>query len=84
MHLSSKLCLLLGVLVLLSLFTMVQTIVMGIDFGSQYFKIALVRPGGVDIVVNEQSARKTQSVIAFRIDNLERLFGEVASQQVID
>jgi hypoxia up-regulated 1 len=70
------------ILILFSFINVTQEIVMGIDFGSQYFKIAVVRPGGIDIVLNEQSARKTQSLIAFRLDTIERLFGDAAAQQM--
>jgi hypoxia up-regulated 1 len=80
--LSRLLLLVWSVVILFSLVHTTQALVMGVDFGSQYFKIAVVRPGRIDIVLNEQSARKTQSIIAFRMDTLERLFGDAAALQV--
>lgn len=50
---------------------------MSIDFGSQYMKIALVKPGvPMEIVLNKESRRKTPNLIAIR--NGERFFGDAA------
>jgi len=39
---------------------------MGIDLGSQWYKLAMVRPGRpIDIVLNEQSARKTHTMVGW-------------------
>lgn len=58
----------------------VHSLVIGIDFGSESFKIALVKPGSIDIVLNEESSRKTPSMVAFSPHG--RLFGEQAYQFV--
>lgn len=51
--------------------------VLGIDFGSEYIKVASVKPGTpFHIVVDEQSKRKIPSVVAF--DQGERWFGNGA------
>lgn len=48
--------------------------VMSIDLGSEYMKIAIVKPGvPMEIITNEDSARKTASIVCMR--NGERLFG---------
>ncbi|VDK42593.1 unnamed protein product [Anisakis simplex] len=50
---------------------------LSIDFGSQYMKIALVKPGvPMEIVLNKESRRKTPNLVAFR--NGERFFGDAA------
>lgn len=50
---------------------------MSIDFGSQWIKIALVKPGvPMEMVLNEESRRKTPNLIIIK-DN-ERLFGDAA------
>lgn len=52
---------------------------MGIDFGSEFIKVASVKPGTpFHIVVDEQSKRKVPAVVAF--DNGERHFGNGAVQ----
>jgi hypoxia up-regulated 1 len=54
---------------------------MSIDFGSEYMKIGLVKPGvPMEIVLNKESRRKTPTIVAFR--NGERFFGDVAAQMV--
>ncbi|KAK3830051.1 MAG: Hsp70 protein-domain-containing protein [Linnemannia gamsii] len=50
---------------------------MAIDYGTDWFKVALVKPGiPLDIVLNAESKRKTQSAINIRGDN--RAFGSEA------
>ncbi|VDN06543.1 unnamed protein product [Thelazia callipaeda] len=50
---------------------------MSIDLGSQWIKMALVKPGvSMEIVLNEESGRKTPNVI--NIKNNERFFGDEA------
>lgn len=57
----------------------VTSLVLGIDLGSHYFKLAVVRPGGVEIVENEKSGRKTPLIVAFR--ELDEVFvGDPAAQ----
>lgn len=52
--------------------------VMGIDFGSRFVKIALVKPGRpFEIVLNTQSKRKTDAVLA--VDNGKRMYGSDAA-----
>ena len=50
--------------------------VAGIDFGSEFIKVALVKPSSFDIVVDEQSKRKVPAIVAF--DTTER-YTECAS-----
>uniref|UniRef100_A0A1I7VVQ1 Hypoxia up-regulated protein 1 n=1 Tax=Loa loa TaxID=7209 RepID=A0A1I7VVQ1_LOALO len=50
---------------------------MSIDFGSQWIKMALVKPGmPMEMVLNEEARRKTPNLIIIK-DN-ERLFGDAA------
>ena len=54
---------------------------MSIDFGSQFIKIGLVKPGiPMEIVLNKESRRKTPNVLSIR--NGERLFAEAAAALV--
>eukprot|EP01064_Diplonema_japonicum_P033830 TRINITY_DN6781_c0_g2_i1.p1 TRINITY_DN6781_c0_g2~~TRINITY_DN6781_c0_g2_i1.p1 ORF type:complete len:844 (+),score=297.18 TRINITY_DN6781_c0_g2_i1:39-2570(+) len=52
--------------------------VIGIDFGSDFIKVAGVKPGkmGIDVVLNEQSKRKSNNFIGYRGD--DRFIGEDA------
>ena len=53
---------------------MVNASILGIDFGTQYMKIAIVRPGSpFEIVTDLSSKRKTPSAIIF--DENTRTFG---------
>ncbi|KAG0360439.1 hypothetical protein BG005_010662 [Podila minutissima] len=55
----------------------VDAAVMSIDYGTDWFKVALVKPGiPLDIVLNAESKRKTQSAITVRGD--DRAFGSEA------
>ncbi|KAF9412538.1 hypothetical protein BGZ94_001010 [Podila epigama] len=55
----------------------VDAAVMSIDYGTDWFKVALVKPGiPLDIVLNAESKRKTQSAINIRGD--DRAFGSEA------
>lgn len=48
-----------------------------IDFGSQFLKVALVKPGvPMEIVLNRESRRKTPNLIGLKSD--ERFFGDAA------
>jgi len=52
----------------------VSSVVAGVDFGGEYFKVALVKPGTpFEIVTNIHSKRKTETMVAF--DNGERFYG---------
>ncbi len=68
---------------LLSLYVaVVNTAVISIDFGTDTFKIGIAKSGApIDLVLNEQSKRKTTNMVGFRGEN-ERYLGENALQQV--
>ncbi|KAG3098515.1 Heat shock protein 17 [Phytophthora idaei] len=58
--------------------SMVEAIVAGVDFGGEFFKLALVKPGTpFEIVTNVHSKRKTETMVAF--DGDERLYGADAA-----
>ena len=38
--------------------THVNSLVIGIDLGGQWMKVAVIKPGFIDIVLNEQSFKK--------------------------
>ena len=41
--------------------------VIGIDYGTDWFKVSIVKPGvPLDIVLNRESKRKTSSIVALR------------------
>ena len=61
-------------------FHVAQALVVGIDFGVDSFKVVLVRPGSIDIVLNEGSGRKTVSGIGYSQHG--RVFGEQVQQLV--
>jgi molecular chaperone DnaK (HSP70) len=69
-------------LVLLALlYTVTNAAVIGIDLGSDTFKIGIAKSGApIDLVLNEQSKRKTSTMVGFRGD-YERYLGENALQQ---
>lgn len=50
--------------------------VMGVDYGSEYIKLAAPKNNNIDIVLNEQSNRKSANYIGFRGE--ERYFGDDA------
>ncbi|CAJ0640731.1 6430_t:CDS:10 [Entrophospora sp. SA101] len=61
-----------------SLSTIEAVAVIGIDYGTDWFKVSLVKPGvPLDIVLNRDSKRKTQSVITIRGE--KRLYGTDAA-----
>jgi len=77
--LAAPLLALLALLALSAQLAPVQAAVMGIDFGSEFIKVASVKPGTpFHIVVDEQSKRKVPAVVAF--DQGERYFGNGAVQ----
>ena len=52
--------------------------IIGIDFGSRFIKVALVKPGRpFEIVLNVHSKRKPDTVLA--VDKGERLYGSDAA-----
>lgn len=51
--------------------------VMSIDYGTDWFKVGLIKPGmPLDVALNKDSKRKTQSVVTIRHD--ERIYGSDA------
>eukprot|EP01061_Rhynchopus_euleeides_P039178 TRINITY_DN6722_c1_g4_i1.p1 TRINITY_DN6722_c1_g4~~TRINITY_DN6722_c1_g4_i1.p1 ORF type:complete len:794 (+),score=437.93 TRINITY_DN6722_c1_g4_i1:263-2644(+) len=65
-------CVVLSVLV-----SVVSSQVVAIDLGSDFIKVAGVKPGaGIDVVLNEQSKRKSNNYIGYRGD--DRYLGEDA------
>jgi hypoxia up-regulated 1 len=68
-----KLCVLLSFLI----YECVSVGVMGIDFGTDWFKVAVVKPGiPLEVVLNKESKRKTETVVTIR--NGIRYFGSDA------
>jgi len=66
-----------GLLILASCAPLASGNVMGIDFGSEFMKVALVQPGApLEIVTNHVSKRKSDTVVAFVRG--ERLFASDA------
>lgn len=65
-------------LVALLLGVVAQGAVVGIDFGSEFIKTHLVKPGSFSIVVDEQSKRKVPAVVAF--DKAERCCSPAQAQ----
>ncbi|KAI7901695.1 Hsp70 protein-domain-containing protein [Cokeromyces recurvatus] len=57
--------------------TAAQAAVMSIDYGTEWFKVGLIKPGRpLDVALNKDSKRKTQSVVTIRND--ERIYGSDA------
>jgi hypoxia up-regulated 1 len=57
--------------------SVVHAAVMSIDYGTEWFKVGLIKPGiPLDVALNKDSKRKTQSVVTIR-DN-ERIYGSDA------
>ena len=55
----------------------VQAAVMSIDYGTEWFKVGLIKPGmPLDVALNKDSKRKTPSVVTIR--NNERIYGSDA------
>lgn len=77
----------LGIFALLVGFLFIQTIqhvdafaVMSVDLGSEWMKIAIVKPGvPMEIVLNKESKRKTEVAVSMRND--ERVFGSSAKSK---
>ena len=56
-----------------------MNVAVGIDFGNQFYKVAVAHRGGVDVIMNEVSQRSTPNMVSF-VDG-ERLFGDMAKMQ---
>lgn len=68
-----------SVAVVATVWTHVHAQIVGIDVGSEYFKVAMVRPGApFEVITNLQSKRKTPNALAFYKG--ERKFGTDAVQ----
>lgn len=71
------------VLCMLALTALSSAAVIGIDFGGEYIKAALVKPRvPLDIVVNPEGRRRTEAVVGF-VDG-EQFFGKQALGQVAE
>ncbi|KXS11061.1 actin-like ATPase domain-containing protein [Gonapodya prolifera JEL478] len=58
--------------------------VLGIDYGAEWFKVALLKPGQgnkYDVVLNSESKRKTKSLVV--VKGRERLFGTEAINMAV-
>ena len=66
------------VVAMVCLFHATNALVVGIDFGVDSFKVVLVRPGSIDIVLNEGSGRKTISSLGYSAHG--RVFGDQVQQ----
>ena len=64
--------------ILLSLTPIVTGNILAVDVGNQLFKAAVVSPGRFDVVMNQQSKRKTVTAVSFAGDI--RNFGDEASR----
>ena len=50
--------------------------ILAVDYGSEWMKASLVRPGvPFDVLLNRDSKRKIQSVVAWKNRDADRLFG---------
>lgn len=65
---------------MICLFQACSALVVGIDLGSDSFKVVMIRPGSIDIVLNEGSGRKTASAVGYSSHG--RMFGDLAQQLV--
>ena len=70
---------------LLLLIVVIQSIIatpalLGLDLGSENFKLAVARPGGLEIIMNEGSNRKTLTAIGY--EDKMRYAGDASSQIV--
>jgi hypoxia up-regulated 1 len=80
---SRWLCVLVYTIALLcAIIPVAQAAVMSIDYGTEWFKVGLIKPGmPLDVALNKDSKRKTQSVVTIRHD--ERIYGSDAVSLVI-
>lgn len=75
---SRWLCLLVYIVAFLcTILPFAHAAVMSIDYGTEWFKVGLIKPGmPLDVALNKDSKRKTQSVVTIRHD--ERIYGSDA------
>ncbi|CAG2256140.1 HYOU1 [Mytilus edulis] len=77
-----KLLIAVSLLLCIASFTEGFNALMSIDLGSEYMKIAIVKPGvPMEIVLNEESDRKTSTIVALR--NGERFYGKEAENTAV-
>ncbi|XP_052061435.1 hypoxia up-regulated protein 1-like isoform X3 [Mytilus californianus] len=77
-----KLLIAVSLLICMASYTVGFNAVMSIDLGSEYMKIAIVKPGvPMEIVLNEESDRKTSTIVALR--NGERFYGKEAENTAV-
>lgn len=66
-----------SLLLFASSFHVTSALVLGIDLGSLFFKVALVKPGNpFTIVTNTASKRKTETAMAFNDENARQFAGD--------
>jgi hypoxia up-regulated 1 len=67
--------------VLLLLAPSIQAAVLAIDYGAEFTKLSLVKPGvPLDVVLDRDSKRKIQSVVGWKRD--DRVFGQEGKMAV--
>lgn len=65
------------VAITVAILSVAQAAVMSIDYGTDWFKVGLIKPGmPLDVALNKDSKRKTQSVVTIR--HHERIYGSDA------
>merc|ERR1712146_495031 len=76
LHIAMKISLIFSTIAVLfaTIFYASNGAIIGVDLGSKYFKVALVKPGTpFEIVTNVHTKRKTETLVGF--DDGERRFG---------
>jgi len=68
-----------GFLFLLNV-TLIKASVMAIDYGSEWYKVSLITPKiPLELVLNEESQRKTRSIISI-VDDVRMFSNDVVSK----
>ena len=67
---------------LLTILHLANGSLIGIDFGTEWIEVALVKPRTFEVVLNEQSSRKTPAAVTFT-RNGDLLLGTDAKNMVI-
>lgn len=78
---SSSLKKLTALMVLLMFHEIESSLIIGLDMGSQNFKVSIAKPGAVDIALDESSSRKTRTLLGFDHED-KRYFGDQAASLV--